>query len=39
MGGDLHLVAEFPDRPPVELVGFAAIENERRKRQQQEAQD
>ena len=31
MGGDLHLVAEFPDRPPVELVGFAAMENERRK--------
>jgi DNA-binding XRE family transcriptional regulator len=23
-GGQLHLVAEFPDRPPVELAGFAA---------------
>lgn len=32
MGGDLHLVAEFPDRPPVELVGFAAMEKERRKK-------
>jgi DNA-binding XRE family transcriptional regulator len=32
MGGDLHLVAEFPDRPPVELVGFAAMENERRRK-------
>jgi transcriptional regulator with XRE-family HTH domain len=28
MGGDLHLVAQFPDRPPVELVGFAAMEHE-----------
>ena len=34
MGGDLHLVAEFPDRPPVELVGFAAMENERRKKEE-----
>jgi hypothetical protein len=33
MGGDLHLVAKFPDRPPVELVGFAAMENERRKKE------
>jgi hypothetical protein len=32
MGGDLHLVTEFPDRPPVELVGFAAMENERRRK-------
>jgi hypothetical protein len=32
MGGQLHLVAEFPDRPPVELAGFAAMENDRRKR-------
>jgi transcriptional regulator with XRE-family HTH domain len=32
MGGDLHLVAEFPDRPPVELVGFAAMEKERRRK-------
>jgi hypothetical protein len=35
MGGELHLVAEFPDRPPVELVGFAAMENDRRKRGQE----
>ena len=34
MGGELHLVAEFPDRPPVELVGFAEMENARRKRRQ-----
>jgi len=33
MGGDLHLVAHFPDRPPVELVGFAAMENEQRKKE------
>jgi len=26
MGGDLHLVAEFPGRPPVELKGFALME-------------
>lgn len=32
MGGDLHLVAEFPDRPPVELVGFATMEKEREAR-------
>jgi hypothetical protein len=31
MGGRLHLVAEFPDRPAVEIAGFAAMENERRK--------
>ncbi len=31
MGGDLHLVAEFPDRPPVELVGFAGLEDDQRK--------
>jgi transcriptional regulator with XRE-family HTH domain len=35
MGGSLHLVAEFPDRPPVELVGFAAMENERRKKERE----
>jgi DNA-binding XRE family transcriptional regulator len=35
MGGQLHLVAEFPDRPPVELAGFAAMENDRRKRGQE----
>jgi hypothetical protein len=35
MGGELHLVARFPDRPPVELVGFAAMEDDRRKRGQE----
>jgi len=34
MGGDLYLVAQFPDRPPVELVGFAAMQNERRKKKE-----
>jgi len=33
MGGQLHLVAEFPDRPRVELTGFAAMENDRRKKE------
>jgi hypothetical protein len=23
MGGSLHLVAQFPERPPVEIVGFS----------------
>lgn len=32
MGGELHLVAKFPNRPPVELSGFAAMEIERRKK-------
>lgn len=26
MGGELHLVAEFPDRPPVHLQGLAVID-------------
>ncbi|MBI3129239.1 MAG: XRE family transcriptional regulator [Candidatus Tectomicrobia bacterium] len=26
MGGTLHLVAEFPDRPPVKLKGFGEME-------------
>ena len=26
MGGTLHLVAEFPDRPPVRLKGFVEME-------------
>jgi DNA-binding XRE family transcriptional regulator len=26
MGGRLHLVAEFPDRPPVVLTGLAALQ-------------
>lgn len=25
MGGRLRLIAEFPDRPPVLLTGFAAM--------------
>lgn len=29
MGGHLHLVAEFPDRPPVFLSGLAALESKR----------
>ncbi len=36
MGGELHLIAEFPDRPPVEVTGFAAMENERRKKNERE---
>lgn len=28
MGGNLRIVAEFPDQPPVTLTGFADIENE-----------
>ncbi|HWO40340.1 MAG TPA: XRE family transcriptional regulator [Candidatus Eisenbacteria bacterium] len=32
MGGQLHLIAEFPHRPAVELAGFAAMENDRRKK-------
>lgn len=32
MGGHLRIVAEFPDRPPVTLSGFAAMENDRRKK-------
>lgn len=35
MGGRLHFVAEFPDRPPVELSGFAAMENARRKKDEE----
>ena len=30
MGGTLHLVAQFPDRPPIELTGIAALETEDR---------
>ena len=26
MGGKLHLVAEFPDRPPVTLTGIGALD-------------
>ena len=35
MGGKLRLVAEFPDGPTVELAGFAAMENERRKKNEE----
>jgi DNA-binding XRE family transcriptional regulator len=28
MGGNLHLVAEFPDQPPVMLTGFSDIEDD-----------
>ena len=27
MGGELRLIAEFPDRPPVELDGFAELDD------------
>ena len=30
MGGKLHLVAEFPDRPPVALTGIGALDKETR---------
>ncbi len=30
MGGKLHLVAEFPDRPPIELTGISALDKEAR---------
>ena len=26
MGGKLHLIAEFPDRPPISLTGIAALD-------------
>jgi DNA-binding XRE family transcriptional regulator len=29
MGGELHLLAEFPDRPPVHLSGLAIIDEAR----------
>ena len=29
VGGKLSLVAEFPDRPPIELTGIAALDEER----------
>lgn len=28
MGGKLHLVAEFPDRPAIELTGLAGMDQE-----------
>ena len=37
MGGHLHLVAEFPDRPPVFLTGLAALDNERTKQNRRPA--
>jgi transcriptional regulator with XRE-family HTH domain len=38
MGGQLHLMAKFPNRPSIELAGFAEMENERRKKKEEEAQ-
>ena len=38
MGGQLHLMAKFPNRPSIELAGFAEMENERRKKKEDEAQ-
>jgi len=38
MGGQLHLMAKFPNRPSIELAGFAEMENERRKKKDEEAQ-
>jgi transcriptional regulator with XRE-family HTH domain len=35
MGGELHVTAKFPNRPAVELVGFASMENERRKKKEE----
>lgn len=29
MGGKLHLVAEFPDRPAIELSGLAALDRKK----------
>jgi transcriptional regulator with XRE-family HTH domain len=31
LGGELSLIAEFPDRPPVVLAGLAAIENRKKR--------
>jgi DNA-binding XRE family transcriptional regulator len=33
MGGNLRLVAEFPDQPPVILTGFSDIQDDRSARQ------
>ena len=35
MGGHLRIIAEFPDRPPVTLSGLAAMENDRRKKNEE----
>jgi predicted XRE-type DNA-binding protein len=29
MGGELHLIVEFPDYPPIELSGFGEVEAEK----------
>jgi hypothetical protein len=34
MGGRLHLVAEFRGRKPIEIAGFVAVENFRRKKEE-----
>jgi hypothetical protein len=33
MGGNLSLIAEFPDQPPVMLTGFSDIEDDSSARQ------
>ena len=33
LGGELHLIGKFSDRPPVELVGFAEEKGRSRKRE------
>lgn len=30
MGGELRLIVEFPDRPPIALTGIAALDKENR---------
>ena len=37
MGGELHLIAEFPDRPPVHLQGLAVMEEANKKANQKRA--
>lgn len=37
MGGELHLFAEFPDRPPVQLQGLAVLEEETKTARRQPA--
>ncbi len=35
LGGHLRIIAEFPNRPPVSLSGFVAMENHRRKKSEE----
>ncbi|HEY3303774.1 MAG TPA: XRE family transcriptional regulator [Candidatus Binatia bacterium] len=39
MGGQLHVVANFPNRPPVELSGFANMKIAHRKRREEDARE